>query len=334
MTLKSIARKCLLAANELGAGLDRRLEKPNPAGSHSLFILGLPRSGTTLAYEVVVQAFHVAFFSKIYNYTFGMPNLTTRLFSGFTKNPHPRYESEYGSIPGLFTPAENHHFWSAWLPENPQLGHYVPAPSISAADSEEMNSSLGSIGAIAGRPFVFKDVYLTLSLEAVLQRVARSKVLVISRDQQSVAASVYRKRAALGDQPGWWSIRPPFSEQVQKNSLIEQVAFQCIRSEQLLRHQISTADPARCRVVRYADLCKSPHTFVREMKGWLGPAFELRQDPTIPEQFETRPSVGFPEGVDADFARCAESLGADREQYLELVKAASSGDGRSNEHVS
>lgn len=323
MTLKLIARNCLGSANKLGARLDRHFAKTKPSDSEALFVVGLPRSGTTLAYELVVQAFRVAFFSKIFNYSFGMPNLTTRLLSGFMKNPHARFRSDYGNIPGFFTPAENHNFWRTWFSEDPQLGHYVAATSIHDDDVLNMNTVLGSIRSIAGLPFVFKDVYLSLSLDAVFRKIERSKVLVIHRERESVAASIFKKRAELGAQSPWWSIRPPYTDRILDRNLVEQVAFQCVRSEQLLERQLSNADPTRYRIVDYAALCESPRDFVKQMHEWLGPAFELRENSNIPQRFDNRPSVGFPGKIGEEYARHSELFLSDRERYIRLVETES-----------
>ncbi len=319
--LTDILRYCLRSANRLGAGLDRYLGKTGNRTSEPLFIVGLPRSGTTLAYEVIIQAFHVAYFSKIYSYTFGMPNLTTRLFSRLMKNPHAHYRSKYGSIPGLFSPAENHNFWMRWFPERPTLGHHVASTSLSKNDVSEINEILSSIGGIAERPFVFKDVYLSLSLEALLSSVNQGRILLITREHEAVAASVFKRRSELQGQLPWWSIRPPFSEDVLEKDLIEQVAFQCVRSEQLLQQQLSNADPARYRIERYADICKSPLAFIGRMREWLGPAFLPREDPDVPQQFDARPSVGFPGGTGKKYAQISTSLRADKDRYIRLVEA-------------
>lgn len=323
--LTTFARNCLRSANRLGSRLDQYMGKSAGQISAPLFVVGLPRSGTTLAYEIIIQAFHVAYFSKVYSYTYGMPNLTTRLLSGAMKNPRAHYRSTYGSIPGLFSPAENHNFWMRWFPDSPTLGHHVPATLLSNNDVLEMNSILVSMSNIAGRPFVFKDVYLSLSLEALLGAVEKSRILLVTRAHEAVAASVFRGHTKARHQAAWWSIRPPFSEGVFDKDLVEQVAFQCVRSEQLVQQQLKKADPERYRVVDYADICQSPRAFVGQMREWLGAAFELQQDPDVPEQFDTRPSLGFPDGIGEKYAEISTALHADRDHYIRLVQAASSG---------
>ena len=327
LTFKDLARGSLVAANRLVSVLDRPFGKQPAEASDSLFIVGLPRSGTTLAYELVAHAFDVAYFSKVYNYTFGLPNLTTRLATRFGRRPAPKYESSYGSIQGAFAPAEHHHFWRSWFPEHARLGHYVPKDAIPDSGKRAMNKALASLGEIAGRPFVFKDVYLTLSVEAVLEKVRGSRLLVISRDTDAVAASVYRKRSQIGGTGDWWSIRPPLSDTVATSSLPEQVAFQCVRSRQLLERQLARADAERIRVVEYAAICDSPRSFIEGLRDWLGNDFGLRDEFSVPERFEVRPSVGFPADVADAYAHAAAHFEKERDTYLaEVDGLASRGD--------
>lgn len=317
--LRNIARNSLHLANRLGSGLDKYMGRTGPGSSESLFIVGLPRSGTTLVYELVVQAFKVAFFSKIYEYTFGLPNITTRLVSRSMKSPNAHYRSEYGRIPGLLSPAENHTFWMKWFPESPVLGHHVALSSLGTHEISDMDRLLNSIGSIAGRPFVFKDVYLSLSLEALLGSVKQAKAIVVTREQEAVAASIFKRRSELKHRP-WWSIRPPFSKEVEDRDLIDQVAFQCVRSEQLLQQQLSTVSPAQYRIVDYADICRSPHSFIGQMQEWLGSSFKLRETPEIPDRFDIRPSLGFPAGIREEYLRLSASLRADEDHYLGRVQ--------------
>lgn len=319
-SVKNASKQYLRSANNLGSQFDRFLRKNCHKPPKSLVVTGLPRSGTTLVYEIVVQAFKVAYFSKIYSYAYGMPNLTTRLVSAFMKNPRAHYRSKYGSLPGFFSPAENHNFWMKWFPEQPFLGHHVPFSALSAKDVTEINSTLASISCIAGRPYVFKDVYLSLSLDSLLKSVDGARVLLVTRDHDAVAASVYKRRSEISHETPWWSIRPPFSEDVFEKDLIKQVAFQCTRSEQLIQQQLSAADPDRYRIVKYADVCKSPPAFVEQMQTWLGTAFEPRNQPDVPDHFETRASQGFPDEIGQQYADIYTSLCNDKERYLNRIR--------------
>lgn len=313
------ARLALHQANQLGSALDQFAARPPVDLPGPLFVVGLPRSGTTLAYELIVQAFEVAYFSRLFDYSYGMPNLTARFCRFFTRDRRPRYQSSYGRIPGLFAPAENHNFWMRWFPERAQLGHYAPPASLNGEGLTAIRAAVASISAIAGLPFVFKDVYLALSLEALLETFEHGRILVISREPAAVAASVYNKRVRLGSRNRWWSIRPPFAEHVAGRELAEQVAFQCIRSSQVIEMQSSALANERLMWADYADICRAPNDFVAAVSTWLGEEYERRSNPAIPPQFEVRSPVQIPCDAIRQLMEHSIRFSADRDEYLGRV---------------
>lgn len=286
----SPASRGLRLANRALAPLDRLAASPGGTVA-PVIVVGLPRSGTTLAYELLVQAFDVAYLTRVYSYTFGMPSLTTRLVSRFTRQPAARYESRYGRIPGRFAPAEGAVLWNRWLPELAELGHYFPPEWLADDAPANADAMVASMTAIAGRPFVFKNVYMTLSLPAVMRLLPQAKVIVVRRDIRAVLASIFKGRQSS---PSWWSIRPPFAADVERGDVLEQAAFQACRSQQLLDRALRSLPGGRHLVVDYAELCRSPDGFLDAAAALAGDALRARQGATIPARFEPSPGPGLP----------------------------------------
>jgi hypothetical protein len=117
--------------------------------------------------------------------------------------------SGYGRIPGRYSPAENHVLWEKWLRSNGALGHFVPSESIATAHAVTAREMLASTTALAGRTYVFKDVYLSLSPAALLQLYPCARIVFVTRSKDAVCESIYRARSAIGADR-WWSIRPLF----------------------------------------------------------------------------------------------------------------------------
>jgi hypothetical protein len=296
------------------AGADVEEEEVAP-----LFVVGLPRSGTTLVYELIAQAFEVSYFSHMFDYTYGLPNVTTRLTSRLTRNPEPKYESSYGRIPGFFSPAENHTFWMRWFPERSKLGHYVPGELMNDDLISSMNRAVGSITRISGRPYVFKDVYFTLSIPSLTKAFSRAKVVIVRRDLEAIAASLYKRRCELHKTLSWWSIKPPFSDDYIGKEMLEQVAFQCVRTEQLMDRALSEVGSECCFSVSYSEVCNSPQHFIASLGDWLGEGYRLRSVYDLPESFEQRGSVGFSSDQVQRFCELVRGMYADKEGYMERL---------------
>jgi hypothetical protein len=317
--MTGVASRALQLANRTVAPLDRlAAARGEPAAP--VFVVGLPRSGTTLAYELLVQAFDVAYLTRIYSYSYGLPNLTTRLVSRLTRHPAARYESRYGRIPGRFAPAEGAVLWKRWLPELAELGHYHPPERLAPGAPEEAGSMVASMTTIAGRPFVFKNVYATLSLPALGRLLPRARFIVVQRDIRAVLASIFKGRQESSGS-AWWSIRPPFAAEMERSVVLEQVAFQACRSQQLLDRALRSLPNDRVLAVDYADLCRSPRDFVSAAANIAGDALRARPDAAIPQHFSPSPGPGLPPDREAEAERLIEALESSAGDYEARVDA-------------
>ncbi len=312
--MTGVASLGLKLANRAVAPLDR-LAAARGETAAPVFVVGLPRSGTTLAYELLVQAFEAAYLTRVYSYSYGLPNLTTRIVSRFTRQPAARYASRYGRIPGRFAPAEGAVLWNRWLPELEELGHYFPAEHLASRAPAEAERMVASMTAIAGRPFVFKNVYMSLSLPALMRLLPQAKVIVVQRDVRAVLASIFQGRQALSSS-GWWSIRPPFATDVEQSDWLEQAAFQACRGRQLLERALPSLPTERFLVVDYAELCQSPGRFIDDVAALAGDALSRRAGATVPERFEPSPGPGLPQDCEAEAGRLVAALGASTDDYM------------------
>ena len=313
-----IGRMGLDLANRLLRPLDRLASSSGAMEPRPLMIVGLPRSGTTLVYELLIQAFNVSYLTRLYSFTYGMPNLTTRLVASRIRNPHAQFASEYGRIPGRYTPAENAVFWGRWLPGSPELGHYVPEYSVSSDNCEDAATTLSSMSSITQRPYVFKNVYMTLALPAFLRLLPKSRAIVVTRNVESTIASVYRKRKFV---VGWWGMRPPFARDVCDRSILEQSVFQCVRSRQLLEHALNSVSADRYRQIDYADLCTSPRTVIEEIDRWIGGDFETRSDAKIPNSFEISKGPCLSKESQVRIAEIAKPLHDSADDYIAATES-------------
>lgn len=315
----SLARLCLNATNRIVRPLDE-LAAASAAGTPApVMVAGLPRSGTTLVYELMVQAFEVGFLTPLYSYTYGLPNLSTRIVARKIRDPYARYDSTYGRIPGRYAPAENAVFWNRWFAANKLLGHHVPNSCISDHEIREAEGLIASMSAITQRPYVFKNVYMTLSVPAFLRLLPKSKVIVVTRDMEAIIASVYNRRKSLSK---WWSIRPPFVDSVENKSNLEQTAYQCIRSRQLLEHSLTTVPSERILVVDYSSVCVNPRHFIDTVAQWTGAGLARRDDSQpIPETFTRSAGPGLPVEDTVRLGKYAEPLEASGPQYLSRIES-------------
>jgi hypothetical protein len=119
-----------------------------------IFILGLPRGGTTLVYQTLCHCFELAYTPMLTNYLPFAPALTT----WFCRKRQARYssdfESHYGMTKGTASPGEGV-MWNIWFLKDK---HYQKGSDLEEGKARQIVSLVGRVERISGRPFVNKNL--------------------------------------------------------------------------------------------------------------------------------------------------------------------------------
>lgn len=83
----------------------------------SLFILALPRSGSTLTYQIILSSFTLNCLTNLSHFFYRIPlfGFTFGFLLSSILDVDSSYKSSYGFVPGLNGPAEGHLFWNYWF---------------------------------------------------------------------------------------------------------------------------------------------------------------------------------------------------------------------------
>ncbi|MHB1241757.1 MAG: hypothetical protein B7Z66_07580 [Chromatiales bacterium 21-64-14] len=265
------ARRALVAVNRVIAPVDRLFRASGPQPAPPLFIIGAPRSGTTLTYQLVTQEFQAGYFTEIMNYLFGAPNLVLRVLQPFLGRPKPVFESRYGRISGLLAPAENGNFWFRWFPRDGVQGHYLAGGAIKPARYRDMVETVASLSVVLGHPLVFKNVYLTMTVGPLARIFPDARFLLVRRDPVLVIQSVLKARAARTGRETWWSVKPPGYRRLLAQPLWQQAVEQVKAVERIARRDLEAWAPGRFMELRYEDLCTDPRGALDSIQEWLAP---------------------------------------------------------------
>jgi hypothetical protein len=256
-------------------------------GAGPLFIIGAPRSGTTLAYQVIAQQLRVGYFTSGANYLYRAPSLLTRILKPLLGRPAPVFESDLGSAPGLLAPAENGNFWFRWFPRDGDAGHYLDPGKVRRDDYEDMRFAVGSLERILARPLVFKSVYLSMTAGALARIFEHARFLFVRRDRFFTCQSLLLARQSRRCPAEWWSVRIPGYRELLHRPVWEQVVEQVCRTEAIVHADLSRFAPDRHRVVQYEELCLRPAAVVSGLARWLVSAgYQEYADVRIPPAFE------------------------------------------------
>ncbi len=243
--------------------LERRAR---PEESPICFIVGPPRSGTTLLYELVVTRFKCGYFTNLSKRLFRVPVAATWLCRKAMRQRTGSFDSVYGELGGNAAPNEAGRVWSHWMPY--AAPYNLDRPGLTPA---RMRRKMAAICAIAGEPMVVKNPILQSDLPHLLKTFPNAVFLHIERDWADNARSLMklRKDKSPGDESGWVSLRPEGWERYATADPLMQSCAQVMLSQRDIEAHLS--GPRRDgRVIKidYERLCAQPSEVLDEIKAF------------------------------------------------------------------
>lgn len=284
-----VAARGRRAVNRGLAVVDSRQAGPAeaPLESPPVLILGAPRCGSTLLYQVMVACFDVAYLSNFHCRLYGSPALAERLVRG--RDAATDYRSSHGGTSGLLAPSECGPFWYRFFRRTPQ---YVPRGAESPAAMGRLRTSVRRFQQVAGRPLVFKNLICSLRVGPIATALPEALFVVLHRDLLEIGHSVLAARLRItGSYAAWWSAEPPGVERMRGLAPEEQVVEQAVAVYGAIDAEREHAGAGRFLDLDYADLCRQPEAVLREIADFAaehGLSLQRRADP--PAQFT--PSTG------------------------------------------
>lgn len=208
-----------------------------------IFIVGAPRSGTTLLYQLLARHLTVAYISNELARFWSAPLVGARWLArrGAEMRPAASYRSEYGRDPEPFGPHEFSWFWHYWgdFREHDDLR----GEALARTNWEAIARRLSGLANLKAAPLVIKSINFTNYQTAQLAEVLPSaRFLHISRSPIHCAESILEvRRKRYGDRNRWWSVRPHDYADWQSRPAVEQVVHQ-------IRDIEASLDQARARL--------------------------------------------------------------------------------------
>lgn len=248
-----------------------------------LHVVGPPRSGTTLAMQLIASCTDIGYIDNTAAAFWEAPAygllLSRHLNAGARATT---WRSQFGQTKG---PTEPHEFGRFWLRllgyRSMAYGDRLDSP----IDWEAAKRRLASMTTAAQRPIVFKSFVAAWHLDEMSSRVGPLGVVRIHRDAVDTATSLLALRDfQSGNRTIWASIRPPLPDGVDSLTPAEQVVQQVIYSERELDRQTSTLANEAVLDVNYVDLCSNPQGVLERIASlvtWLEETLTIVNSPPV-----------------------------------------------------
>jgi len=233
----------------------------------TLFVFGLPRSGTTLASQIAVHGLHVGYIDNVAARFWKAPaaglQLSQSLMSQRVLEP---FESTYGKSVDPYGPHEFAYFWHKWLRLESE---HDMRPDKARADSVNWLGLRNEIEVMKGcleKPFLFKTVFTANFIEPFYANLVMPMFVYVRRDPADVALSLLRARLDYyGDAKRWWSLPTVDVDSLSEAPPSEQIIQQVVQLSRHFEEASNSVPRANVVEVSYESMCQHPEAFLRRI---------------------------------------------------------------------
>jgi hypothetical protein len=257
-----------------------------------IFIIGLPRSGTTLISQILSYSLDVGYINNLISRFWLAPVHGIRLSKSILGNvKYSDFKSDYARTSNITDIHEFGYFWRYWLKKET----FDDVTHIKDREKNihwnDLSKVLSTMQNEFGKPLVFKNIfgsYHMVKLREILNKVV---YIYIERDKLDVAISILEARKKYyEDLNTWWSYQPIEYEKIKNLNYWQQIAGQIYFLESFYNKQTKECGENYVIKIKYESLCINPSRTIDLIRERIKNLFEydLKVINTISQSFPFR----------------------------------------------
>ncbi|MCC6300286.1 MAG: sulfotransferase [Anaerolineales bacterium] len=236
------------------SALYRRAAKPERP---MIFVCGAPRTGTTLATQVLLNHLPVQYLNNLTAVFPRSPIVANQLFGKLAKRRVATYSSFYGKSDHFSGPNDALYLWDRWLGSNRERIR----ESLTAAEKSDMVRFFGAFQEAFPGPLLNKNNNLNVQAQVVAEVFENAYFVCMTRDPLHLAQSLYLARLDIhGDADFPYGIHDPDRGVTQ--DVVEDVCRQVLFHHKKIHEQQKAIGAERFWIVPYEQFCSQPDTLV------------------------------------------------------------------------
>lgn len=236
-----------------------------------VFIVGVPRSGTTLLFQLMASYLGVAYPSNVVARFWGVPVIGAIAQALLTKlrSPSIALQADHGKTSGYASPHEFAWFWQ-FRSEWPRVDD-LDEPLLRQVDIASIRRDLRCLAGWFGKPLVLKSLnYCDYQIAWLARQLPEARFIWIRREPIYVVQSVLESRMRFyGTEQLWWSIRPRDVDNWREADPIDQVVHQMADISQAIQRDLALLSADRFRVLDYERLVENPQATLQDLSVFL-----------------------------------------------------------------
>jgi len=241
-----------------------------------VFIVGAPRSGTTIVYQCLSHALDVYFPNHLCSLFPRSPLLALLASSVLQRKPHRSFRSIHGFSlsSGLRGPNEWETFFRYDVHARLRSG-WNPHPRL-----ERLVRGLARWGT---KPLIVKTLNASLLIEPLAACLPHAKFLWVDRPPLASARSIYRaKRAEKTPSSEVWYVSPSAVRGKRFENEASQIAAQVRAIREAILAAFLTLPSQRKEATNYCTFCGDPHGETVRIGKWIHSDFRIRAGSQLP----------------------------------------------------
>lgn len=268
------AEQILIPMNDTLSSLERRLvanfESPRYP---SIFIVGAPRSGTTLLTQLLINSYKIGYINNVIARFWQAPYIGARLASTFKYTIHdsPALEltSDLGATSYYLGPSEFGYFWRRWFKYGET--HQLSKKQYDSIDIKFLRQEIGAIESVFKKPLLLKNPVLSLHIRFLADALPKAVFIRCSRESVYTAQSLLLSRIKYyNNKDAWFSMKPNEYTWLKYQPYPDQIAGQIFYIEQQINCIFEELESNRYLNINYEILCEKP----KEQLGRVARLFE------------------------------------------------------------
>ena len=230
----------------------------------AVFVFGLPRSGTTLTYQLLASGLEVGYVDNLVARFWLAPCQGIAVSRAvFGDRRTASFHSDLGRSTDPRGPHEFAYFWRHWLGiagTEDLLAFGSPRRPV---DWPAVVAAVGRMQDALSAPMVFKTNYVGQWTDRFCSAFPMPLVVYPHRRPVDVALSILRaRRRYYGDPDHWWATFPPEYATLADQDVVVQIVGQVHGLRRAYRDQLDRVPRQLVLEVDYAELCADPSAVV------------------------------------------------------------------------
>lgn len=273
----------------------------------TVFIIGAPRSGTTLLAQLLAASQGFGYVSNFTARFWCAPILAIKfekLLDLHSPSSQTSFRSDLGRSEFLTGVHEFGYFWQRWF--RFRETHKLSRQALARIDRDLLSKEIGGMEAVWQRPLFFKNLTCGLQIEFLAEVFPRALFVLNIRELFYNAQSVFTSRKSIYGNPAtWFSLRPAQYPELLTKTAYEQIAGQIFFTLKDISEACNKLRERRSLIVKYEEVCANPKRAVRQIvdrANAFGARIKASQLEDIPERFSCTNTLK----ISADEISCLE----------------------------